>query len=178
MAEEKKERWLNFLALTSVILAVCATLSTFRGSSFSTRSVLSQTRASNQWAYYQAKSVKANLYDIQKQQFELDLATLPANSSRASVEAFKAKIDDYGKRLERYQGEMAQIEKDARDFEEIRDHSLEHSQAFGLAVIFLQIAILLSSISALMRKKPLWYLGMATGSVGIVYFLNGFWLFI
>ncbi len=29
MAEEKKEGWLNYLALTTVILAVCATLSTF-----------------------------------------------------------------------------------------------------------------------------------------------------
>jgi hypothetical protein len=31
MAEEKKETWLNYLALTTVILAVCATLSTFKG---------------------------------------------------------------------------------------------------------------------------------------------------
>ena len=28
MAEEKKEKWLNYLALTTVIFAVCATLST------------------------------------------------------------------------------------------------------------------------------------------------------
>jgi hypothetical protein len=31
MADEKKEPWLNYLALTTVIIAVCATLSTFRG---------------------------------------------------------------------------------------------------------------------------------------------------
>ena len=30
MADEKKEPWLNLLALTTVILAVCATLATFR----------------------------------------------------------------------------------------------------------------------------------------------------
>ena len=40
MAEEPKEKWLNYLALTTVILAVCATLSTFKGGSYSTRSVL------------------------------------------------------------------------------------------------------------------------------------------
>ncbi len=48
MAEEKKEPWLNYLALTTVILAVCATLSTFKAGGFSTRSVLSQSHAANQ----------------------------------------------------------------------------------------------------------------------------------
>lgn len=51
MAEEKKERWLNYLALTTVIFAVCATLSTFKGGGFSTRSVLAQSQASDQWAW-------------------------------------------------------------------------------------------------------------------------------
>jgi hypothetical protein len=50
MAEEKKEPWLNYLALTTVILAVCATLSIFKGCGFSTRSVLNQSHAANQWA--------------------------------------------------------------------------------------------------------------------------------
>jgi hypothetical protein len=45
-------------------------------------------------------------------------------------------------------------------------------------VIFFQIAILLSSIAALMKKKPVWVLGLITGAIGIVYFANGFWLFI
>jgi hypothetical protein len=55
MVEEKKEVWLNYLALTTVVLAVCATVSTFKGGSYSTRSVLSQSQAANQWAFYQAK---------------------------------------------------------------------------------------------------------------------------
>jgi hypothetical protein len=61
MAEEKKEPWLNYLALTTVVFAVCATLSTFKGGGFSTRSVLNQSYAADQWAYYQAKSIKGYL---------------------------------------------------------------------------------------------------------------------
>lgn len=45
-------------------------------------------------------------------------------------------------------------------------------------MIFLQIAILLSSIAALIKKKPVWVLGMAVGGVGIVYFADGFLLFL
>ena len=31
MADDKKEAWLNYLALTTVVFAVCATLATFKG---------------------------------------------------------------------------------------------------------------------------------------------------
>jgi hypothetical protein len=51
---EKKEGWLNYLALATVIVALGATLSTLRVGSFSNRSILRQTQASDQWAYYQA----------------------------------------------------------------------------------------------------------------------------
>ena len=33
MAEEQKEPWVNRMALATVVLAVCATLSTFKGGS-------------------------------------------------------------------------------------------------------------------------------------------------
>lgn len=44
-------------------------------------------------------------------------------------------------------------------------------------VIFLQIAILLSSIAALLKTKPIYFAGLAVGGVGMVYFANGFLLF-
>jgi hypothetical protein len=43
-----------------------------------------------------------------------------------------------------------------------------------MAVIFLQVSILLSSISALTKKKALWYISMLVGSIGVFYFINGF----
>lgn len=39
-------------------VAVCVTLSTFKCGGYSTRSVVSQSQASDQWAFYQAKSIK------------------------------------------------------------------------------------------------------------------------
>ena len=64
-----------------------------------------------------------------------------------------------------------------RDLEISRDDAKRHSNAFGIAVIFLQVAILFSSIAALLKKKPLWYMGMIVGLGGVLYFANGFWLF-
>ena len=178
MAEEKKDPWLNYLALTTVILALCATLSTFKGGGFSTRSVLSQTQASDQWAYYQAKSIKGYLYELQKEKLELELKLQGSKVPSSFMEEYQKKIDSYAKNIKRYNEEKAQIEKDARKFEAIKEDATKHAQAFGMAVMILQIAILLSSIAALMKKKPVWILGLILGAFGVVYFINGFLLFI
>lgn len=178
MAEDKKEPWLNYLALTTVILAVCATLSTFKGGGYSTRSVLNQSLASDQWAFYQAKSIKGYIYEMQKDKFEIELKAFGAKSPNGVRDDYQKKIDDYGKKISKYEGEKAQIMKDAKKHEAVRDDAQKHSQAFGVAVIFLQIAILLSSIAALIKKKPVWLLGIAIGVVGIFYFVNGFFMFL
>ena len=178
MAEDKKEQWLNYLALSTVILAVCATLSTFKGGGYSTRSVMSQTQASDQWAFFQSKSIKSYLYEMQKEKLELELQAMGAKAPQPVVEEYRKKIADYGKKIAKYEGEKTDIQKNAKRYEQVRDDAQKHGQAFGIAVIFLQIAILLSSIAALIKKKPVWVLGMAVGIAGIFYFVNGFLLFL
>lgn len=177
MAEEKKEKWMNYLALTTVILAVCATLSTFKGGSYSTRSVLSQTQASDQWAFYQAKSIKGYLYELQKEKLEMELRSSETRLSRQVQEELGGKIDSYAQKIRKYDEEKEKIMADAKNYEAIRDDAQIHQRAFGVAVIFLQIAILLSSIAALMKKKAVWLIGLGIGIVGMVYFANGFFLF-
>ncbi len=174
MAEEVKEKWLSYLAITMVILAVCATLSTFKGGGFSTRAVLSQTQASDQWAYFQAKSIKSYLYEMQKEELELVLKTMDSKASTSLSQQYREKIATYDSKIKRYNEEKALIEKDAKKYESIKEDAVKHSQSFGVAVIFLQIAILLSSIAALMKIKYVWICGLATGAAGVVYFANGF----
>ncbi len=178
MTEEKKESWLNYLALTTVILAVCATLSTLKGGGFSTRAVMSQAQASDQWSYYQAKSIKGYIYELQKDKIELELRTLKPAISRASATEYEKRIDSYGEKIKRYDEEKAEIKRKAEELEARREDAQRHSGTFGMAAMFLQIAILLSSVAALMKKKPVWILGLIVGAFGLIYFANGFWLFI
>lgn len=177
MADEKKDPWLNYLALTTIIFAVAATLSTFKGGGYSTRSVLSQEQASNKWSYFQSKSLKLYLYETQKDVLELDTKRIPKTDA-STLEAYQKKITDYEQSTKRYEKEKADIKKEAENFESIRDEAQLHAKAFGMAVIFLQISILLSSIAALIKRKYLWYLAMGVGVVGLFYFMNGFILFL
>lgn len=174
MAEEKKEPWLNYLALSTVILAVCATLATFKGGGYSTRSVMSQTQASDQWAFFQAKSIKGYIYEMQKDRLELEKksGTIPGGM----LQDYNKLIEEYGNKVLKYDQEKTAIQNEAKRFESIRNDAQSHSQIFGIAVIYLQIAILLSSIAALLKIKTVWYLALGIGTVGIIYFANGFLL--
>ncbi len=173
--EEKRDKWLNFLALTTVIIALGATMSTLSVGKFSNRGILKQTQASNQWAYYQAKSIKTYLYELQKEKLETDLKLSP-NIEEGVRNEYDQKITKYGEQIRRYEQEKIDIQIQAQSLEKERDQAMVHSQQFGLAVIFLQLAILMSSIASLMKKKLMWVVGLMVGLLGFLYFANGYLL--
>src|SRR5579871_2538112 len=70
--KEKRDSWTKYVSLTMVCIAVLAAIATLKGGGFSTRTLkemneatFNQTQASDQWAFYQAKSIKQNLYEIE-----------------------------------------------------------------------------------------------------------------
>ena len=179
MTEDKKEKWMNYLAMTTVIFAVCATLSTFKGGGYGSKALLNQTDASDQWAFYQSKSIKSALTSNQKDNLELQKELLSIEThSKENLSKYDAKISLYDEEIKRYEVEKAAIKSKAENFEKDRDVCQLHGGKFGLAVIFLQVTILLSSIAGLLKKKPVWYLSLGIGVVGIVFFLDGFFLFL
>ena len=69
MTEEKKETWTTYLAITTVVFAVCATLSTFKGGGFSTKSLMNQSKASDQWAFSRQKAPKVTCLNSKKSEW-------------------------------------------------------------------------------------------------------------
>jgi len=178
MAEEKKERWMTYMAISTILIAVAATLSTFKGGGFSTRSLLNQTKASDEWAFYQSKSIKSYIYDMRKENLELQTELLKKDKTNdAVVKKYETLIADYEAKIKGYEKEKEEISTLAKGFENLRDDSKRHSDKFGIGVIFLQISILLSSIATLSKKKFVWFCSLALGIVGIFYFVDGFFLF-
>lgn len=177
MSDDKKEPWLSFLALTTVVFAVCATLSTFKGGGYSTKSVISQAQASDQWAFFQAKSIRENLYKIEKERLELELTLQPKLAGEEGQARYHAAIQAASDKIKKYASEKDTIQVKAKSLEELRDDAQKHGKPFGLAVIFFQVAILLSSISGLFKRQWLWWCSLPMGVVGLAYFANGFFLF-
>ena len=175
----KGEQWTKYVSLTMVIIAVLAAIATLKGGGFSTRTLkemneatFNQTQASDQWAYFEALSIKKNLYEI-----ELDHLNAVPTPDAGAVTKMKAKIA-------KYESDKAEVTAKAKGFEAVRDAarqtasvSAEHSKGMGLAITLFQIAIALGAMCLIVKKKPLWIVssilgGLATAQmVHVLYFM-------
>jgi len=174
MTEKKViESWIQWVALTTTILAVCAALSTLKGGSNSTKTQLMTTQEANKWSHFQSKSIKQNLYEAQKDM--LEVMKIQANTPKAQA-LIEKNLAAYEANIKRYDKEKNEIKADAEKLIRLEQDYKKHGSNFQMAIMFLQIAILLSSIGALIKKKYMWYLGLIVGSAGIIFMTNGFWL--
>src|SRR5271169_2462239 len=156
MAEEGRETWITWLALTTAFLAVFAAVTTMFMGKYSNRGLLLQGQESDQWAYYQAKSIKGHTYEIQKQKLELELAAQQLKMPAFAVKKYQTVIANYDANIKRYEREREEIKVAA---EKLAGHKVgvqNISANLSYSLIFLQIAIVLSSVSAITKKKPLW----------------------
>lgn len=174
---DQKERWLSWLALSTAIMAVLAAITTLYMGKFSTRAVLLQGVESNQWAYYQAKSIKQHTFEIQKERLELELATQEDKLSPAARERYAKTIASYGTQMQRYDSEKKEIKTKAEELGTQKEKAQFMGGNFGYSLIFLQIAIMLSSIASLTRKHYLWYIGMSANAGWLFFFLNAIFRF-
>jgi hypothetical protein len=116
---------------------------------------------------------------MRRENLEIQVASLEKQKGNESLtEKYNGMIADYTQKVKTYESEKEAISKVAKGYESIRDESKLHSGKFGIAVIFLQISILLSSIATLSKKKFVWICGLILGIIGILYFIDGFFLFL
>jgi hypothetical protein len=165
-AKTWRDRIPTLIAITTLILAVCATLASFKAGGYSTKMVLAQSQASDQWAFYQAKSIKETAYQTQRDTMELMRQGFPALDA-----TYQAKISSYDTEVARYKKEKNEIMNDAKKLEAARDGYQAHGARFGEALILLQIGILLSSLAAISKNHFYWYGGAIAGSIGVVSFI-------
>lgn len=176
MNQVKESKWHELLALSTVIFAVCSTIAWYKDSGHSTVAILSQAQASNSWSYYQAKSLKSYLYEINREKLILEQSLL--NPKSPDIEQrYQLLINDYSLKINQYELDKKEAEAKAKQLEDVRDRSQLFSESFGMSMMAFQIAIVLSSLAALFDRKLLWYFSMGIGACGLVYFANGWWLF-
>lgn len=160
-----KDRIPTLIAITTLFLAVCATLASFKAGGYSTKMVLTQNQSSDQWAFYQAKSIKETAYQTQR-----DMMELTAKQNPAVETAVRAKIAEYDKEVVRYKQEKAEIMAAAKKLETARDTYQVYGGNFGRSLILLQIGILFSSLSSISKNHVYWYAGAVSGVGGILAF--------
>jgi hypothetical protein len=175
--EQAEDRFGRRVALVTAVFAVILSISSMGGNNATKEMLLAQQKSSDQWSFYQAKVIREHLYRAQKQRLETDLIergpALPP-AAREKVEALAKKWDEEEKR---YNAEKKDIERDAKKLEAVRDLNATRDPYFDLAEVFLQIAIVMSSVSILSKSRPVFYFSLLLAVVGTTFTVNGYLLF-
>ncbi len=167
-------KWLKGVAVTTTILAVSAAIVGSRGTACVAQIQLLTSREGSAWAYYQAKSIKQNLAEIQSKVFMIDSV---GSLTPEQKELLQKELDSSAANIARYEIEKNQIKLDAENLAKENALVARKGNQFSLSVVFIQIGIMLSSVGALINRKELWIFGIVSGVVGLVFMANGFLLF-
>jgi hypothetical protein len=149
-AEHSGAPWISWVALSTALLAVLAAIAGLLSGRHVNEAVMNQIEASDQWNYYQAKSIKASVLDA-----KMSLAGTPNES-------------DQSKR-DRYEKEQEAIKSEAEHKEAAAKSNFHKHEIFAGGVTMFQIAIAIAAISALTRKRPFWYVSLLFGAAGCAF---------
>jgi hypothetical protein len=150
---QSEEKWILLVALTAAILAVFAAIAALLAGHYANEAMIEQLQASDQWAFYQAKGIKfvvlESKIDLLKQMGE------------------EAKPEDLEK-CSQYKEEQKEIQSQAHEKETASAKKLVLHNKLARSVTVFQIAIALCAISALTKRKWLWFGSLLLGVLGIL----------
>jgi hypothetical protein len=183
---EAGERFRNLAALTIAIMAMLLAIGSLGGGNATDDMIYGNIKASDTWAFYQAKNVRQTEYRIAADRLELELADPTLNATaRAAAEAQLAR---YRETIARYDNEpdpsapadslrgegKKQLATQARGYEAVRERASQQDGNFDYSEVLLQLAIVLGSVAILSSSRPVLGMALVLGAIGAVLLINGF----
>ncbi len=160
-AEREGDQAARWIAVLIAALAASLALAELGEKSTQNTYLTDHVTLSDNWAYYQAKNVRATARDAEATILEsLPGAADPAMQARIKQARDQAVLlrDD-----PKAGNGMKQLEAGAAEIQAERDHAFHHYHWYELTVGGLQIAIVLASVSVVTRARAL---TLAAGLIG------------
>lgn len=160
---EAKDPFEKMVAISIAVMAVLLSYISMKGDNAKTDSVIKTNLATDQWGFYQSKSLKRHMAESEADLLKY-LSTTPESTKRR--EELKAEAEKYKTDSDAIQKEAKKLEVDADDGGKMNDRC-------DFAGLFLQIAIVIASVAILSRQRLLWYasLGLALFGAAKFFFL-------
>ena len=140
------------ITVMAVIAAVFGSLETTAASTAvlaRSDAAVRQGEASDLWSFFQARSIKKNMYDLAAQQ--------AGHQAPDDAAALTAKAEDYAKEENDLQAKAKAKEEEVRTQEAISETAMERHHRFAIATNIVHLAIALASVSIFARRRWLWY---------------------
>jgi hypothetical protein len=148
------------VTLTMAVLAVLVATVSLLGHRSSTEEVILQNRVTDQWAYYQAKNIRRHNDEL--------IASLTGVIATRDAEAAAKLQEKIRTEAERYRDEQRELEAKARELEQEFGLAHRKTDRFDLGEVFLEVALVITSITLLSGRRIFWHLGLLFGAAGIV----------
>ena len=155
------------VALTIAILAVMLSFVENLGDNAKTDAILKTSEASNQWGYYQAKSIKAQIAGMHAGLLHTLGGSTAAEGAAKEVASLKADAL-------RYDQEKSGIKKEAEALTAGATQKSSINDRCDESALMLQIAVVICSVAILSHWRPFWFIGLALGAGGAVVGLMAF----
>jgi hypothetical protein len=156
--KERREGWTKYVSLMIVVLAVATAIGSLKAGGFSSKVMLYQAQASDTWSFYQAKSIKQRVAELESR------GSTGEEAARAASDAV------------RYRGEEKDLQAKAEGLEAQRDAAAKNGPPLGFAIACLQIAIALASVCLITKRKLLWAASGLLGAIGVLYLSFGLYV--
>lgn len=153
------------VSITMSILAVLIASATLLGHRAHTEELLLQSQATDQWAYYQAKNGR---YHGMQNTADVIATMIPQDKVKAETILKK-----YEKDIERYDSDKEDISEKAQELEKERDLVSRRADRYDGGEAFLEIGLVICSITMLTKRKVFWFAGMLLGAGGVVLAATG-----
>ena len=153
------------VSLTMAVLAVMVAVVALLGHRAHTEEVVLQAKASDQWAYYQAKNIRQH-----EDELFADLSASVASKDADAMAKFRDKSTQEG---ERYKHEKGEIQDKARELENEVAMERKRADRYDVAEVFLEIGLVITSITLLSGKRIFWHLGIVLAVVGVAIAITG-----
>jgi hypothetical protein len=148
------------VSLTMAVLAVLVAVASLLGHRAHTEEVVLQTRANDQWGYYQGKDIRLHI-DQKLAGFAGFLSGVDAGKASGWQETNQVEIEKYKKQKD-------DAEAKARELENEGDHERRRADRYDLAEVFLEIGLVVTSITLLSGRRVFWKAGIVLGVVGVL----------
>jgi hypothetical protein len=185
---EVEEKFRNRAALLIAIFAMLLAVGSLGGGNVAEDMVHANIKASDTWAFYQAKNVRQTAYKLAADEMKTELAS-PALPPEARA-ALQENVEKYEQTIARYDDEpdpaapgdtlrgegKKQLSAQARSYEAMRERAGEQDSNFDYSEVAFQLALVLGSVAILSLSRPILYLAIGLGAIGTILMINGFTL--
>ena len=168
MQEQSRERHQRVVGVTTAVVAAFLAAVTLMSHRLHTEEVVMQTKAADGWAYYQAKNIRRHEDEI--------VAEVTSVQPTTDATALAKVREKYASEAARYKDDQKEIEDKAREMEAEVDTERNRANRYDLAEVFLEVGLVITSITLLSGRRLFWLAGIVLAVIGLGLAVTGFFV--